>query len=302
MTALHFAARQGALEAVRALVDEPGFDINRADPDGATALIYATVNGHYDLARFLLDHGADPNIVDRYGRGPLYAAIDMNRPEPEPRPPVRTADQATALDIAVLALARGADPNAQLSGRVPSRCVNVCNSLGIEGATPLWRATRSNDVASVALLLEHRASVSLAARDGSTPLMVAAGQNWREEHSLGTEGESIDILTRLLSAGADVAATNKTGETALHGAAARGADDVVAFLVKKGARLDVKDQLGRTPLHTAMGIARVIRDGGGAPVDAAPKASTVGLLRSLMESRGIAVEPYIAPKQVSPNP
>ena len=71
-----------------------------ADPDGVTALTYATVNGHYDVAMYLLEHGADASIVDNYGRGVLYAAIDMNRPELEPRPPVNTEDRTTALDVA----------------------------------------------------------------------------------------------------------------------------------------------------------------------------------------------------------
>jgi hypothetical protein len=223
----------------------------------------------------------------------LYAAIDMNRPELEPRPPVNTDDHAAPLDVAELALAKGADIDAQLYGRIPSRCTNGCNSLGIEGTTALWRATRSNDVAAVRLLLRHGANITLAARDGSTPIMIAAGQGWRDEHSLGTERESIEILTQLLDAGAPVGATNAGGETALHGAAQRGADAVVRFLVERGARLDTKDKAGRTPLHTAMGIGLIVRNGGGAPVDAPPRTSTVALLRELMAARGIPVEDLV---------
>ncbi len=295
MTALMFAARQGALDAVRALVGSRATYIDFTDPDGVTSLVYATVNGHYDIAAYLLDHGADPNVVDNYGRGVLYAAVDMNRPEIEPRPPVRTSDRATALDVATAALAKGADVDAQLYGRIPSRCTNGCNSLGIEGSTALWRAARSNDVASVALLVQHHASVTLAARDGSTAFMIAAGQSWRDEHSLGSEEESIDILGRLLNAGIDVNAMNTAHETALHGAAARGADKVVAFLVAHGAALDATDAAGRTPLHSAMGIGQVIRNGGGAPMDALPRASTVKLLTELMLARGIAIKPYKRP-------
>ena len=296
MTALHYAARQGAFDAVRALVASPKLYVDMADPDGVTALTYATVNGHYDIAMYLLDHGADASIVDAYGRGVLYAAVDMSRPELEPRPPVNTDDRATALDVAELALAKGADIDAQLYGRIPSRCTNGCNSLGVEGATALWRAARSNDEAAVRLLLRHGADVSLATRDGSTPFMIAAGQSWRDEHSLGTERESVEILRQLLEAGAPIGATNTGGETALHGAAQRGADAVVRFLVERGARLDAKDKAGRMPLHTAMGIGLVVRNGGGAPVDAPPRTSTVALLRELMAARGIPEEPYARTK------
>jgi ankyrin repeat protein len=293
MTALQFAARQGALDSVRALVASPTLYVDQADPDGVTALTYAAVNGHYDVAMHLLEHGADPAIVDNYGRGVLYAVVDMNRPELEPRPPVIGDDRAMALDVAELALAKGADPDAQLYGRIPSRCTNGCNSLGIEGATALWRAARSNDVAAVRLLLRRGANINLAARDGSTPFMIAAGQSWRDEHSLGSERESIEILTELLDAGAPIGAANTAGETALHGAAMRGADAVVRFLVGRGAGLDVKDKAGRTPLHTAMGIGLIVRNGGGAPVDAPPRTSTVALLRELMTARGVAIEDYI---------
>jgi ankyrin repeat protein len=278
------------MDSVRALMTSPQLYVDAADPDGVTALTYATVNGHYDIAMYLLEHGADASIVDNYGRGVLYAAVDMSRPELEPRPPVNTSDRATALDVAELALAKGADVDAQLYGRIPSRCTNGCNSLGIEGATALWRAAKTNDAAAVRLLLRRGASVDLPARDGSTPFMIAAGQTWRDEHSLGTERESIEILTSLLQAGSPIGATNTAGETALHGAAMRGADAVVRFLVEHGARLDVKDKAGRMPLQTAMGIGLIVRNGGGAPVDAPPRTSTVAVLRELMTARGIPIE------------
>jgi ankyrin repeat protein len=141
-------------------------------------------------------------------------------------------------------------------------------------------------------LLRHHADIGVAARDGSTPFMIAAGLSWRDEHSLGTQKESIEILTLLIEAGASVGAASAEGETALHGAAARGADLVVTYLVEQGARLDAKDKAERTPLHTAMGIGLIVRNGGGAPVDAPPRTSTVALLRELMTARGIAIETY----------
>jgi ankyrin repeat protein len=295
MAVLHYAARQGALDAVRALASAPGIDLNLTDPDGVSALLYATFNGHYDTAAYLLEHGANPNVADHYGRTLLYAAIDMNRLEQEARPPVRTDDADTPLDLARLALDKGADPNAPITGKIPSRCANGCYAAGVEGATPLWRAARENDVAAVALLLSAGADPRLPARDGSTPLMVAAGQAWRDEHSLGTERESIAAITLLLATGLDVNETNAAGQTALHGAAGRGAAAVVKLLVDNGARLDIKDKLNRTPLDTAMGVGQIVRNGGGAPVDAPVKLDAAKMLRELMAARGVAVEPYSPP-------
>jgi ankyrin repeat protein len=295
MAVLHYAARQGALDAVRALASAPGIDLNLTDPDGVSALLYATLNGHYDTAAYLLEQGANPNVADHYGRTLLYATIDMSRLEPEPRPPARTDDTVTPLDLARLALDKGADPNAPITGKIPSRCANGCYTAGTEGATPLWRAARENDVAAVALLLSAGADPRLAARDGSTPLMIAAGQAWRDEHSLGTERESIDAIRLLLATGLDINETNAAGQTALHGAAARGASAVVKFLVDNDARLDIKDTLNRTPLDTAMGVAQIVRNGGGAPVDAPVKLDAAKMLRELMAAKGVAVEPYSPP-------
>jgi ankyrin repeat protein len=295
MAVLHYAARQGALDAVRALASAPGIDLNLTDPDGVSALLYATLNGHYDTAAYLLEQGANPNVADHYGRTLLYATIDMSRLEPEPRPPARTDDAVTPLDLARLALDKGADPNASITGKIPSRCANGCYTAGAEGATPLWRAARENDVPAVALLLSAGADPRLPARDGSTPLMIAAGQGWRDEHSLGTERESIDAITLLLATGLDINETNAAGQTALHGAAGRGAAAVVKFLVDHGARLDIKDTLNRTPLDTAMGVAQIVRNGGGAPSDAPVKLGAAKMLRELMEAKGVAIEPYGPP-------
>ena len=96
MTALHYAARQGSFEAVRALISAPRVNLDQADPDGVSALLYATLNGHFDVAAYLLESGADPKIADQYGRTVLFAALQMNRPDREPRQPARSEDTRDA--------------------------------------------------------------------------------------------------------------------------------------------------------------------------------------------------------------
>ena len=205
MTALHYAARQGAIDSVRALLASPKLYVDFADPDGVTALLYATVNGHYDVAMYLLEHGADPTIVDNYGRGVLYAAVDMNRPELEPRPPVSSEDRATALDVAEAGAGEG---------RGSRRAALRKNSEPLHQRLQLARHRRHDRALACGekqrrrrgpAAAQPRARTStLAARDGSTPFMIAAGQSWRDEHSLGSESESIAILTALLGAGAPI--------------------------------------------------------------------------------------------------
>ena len=55
-----------------------GADIDDPDPDEMSPLLMATESLNFDTARFLLERGADPNKWDRWGRAPLYAAVDMS--------------------------------------------------------------------------------------------------------------------------------------------------------------------------------------------------------------------------------
>jgi uncharacterized protein len=115
-----------------------------------------------------------------------------------------------------------------------------------------------------------------------TPVMAAAGLGSKEEDTTGrkkTEADAIASLKLCLDAGADVNATDLQGDTALHGAAQKGYDQVVQFLVDHGAKLDVKDKKGRTPLDAANGL---MGNGGFDGTRRDVHESTVALLRKLM--------------------
>src|SRR5262249_29953934 len=75
LTPLGFAARQGALESVKALV-EAGADVNQVTQYGWTPLLTATQNKYYKVGSYLLDHAANPNIANKGGWTPLYIATD----------------------------------------------------------------------------------------------------------------------------------------------------------------------------------------------------------------------------------
>src|ERR1043166_3158677 len=75
LTALLYAARDGCYECVEALL-AAGADMNLPTPEGVTHLMLALDNDHNDLARLLLDRGANPNFWDWWGRTALYIAID----------------------------------------------------------------------------------------------------------------------------------------------------------------------------------------------------------------------------------
>ena len=113
-----FAARQGAVDAARALADA-GADLNAQDPDGTPALTIAIVNGHHDVARLLLERGANPNVADAAGMTPLYAAVELHTVEmyPERKPLRRPAGAFGTLDLIELLLAKGAHPDSPLKTR-----------------------------------------------------------------------------------------------------------------------------------------------------------------------------------------
>jgi hypothetical protein len=136
------------------------------------------------------------------------------------------------------------------------------------------RAARAGDAVVMKLLLEKGADPKLTTKDGNTALMFAAGVGYRDKNTTGSESDALEALKVSLAAGLDLKQTNTRGETALHGAASRGADTIVLFLVERGSDLNAKTKQGHTPLDIAMGKASLAQ----LPV---PKDSTVALLRKL---------------------
>jgi ankyrin repeat protein len=282
-TALMYAARQGSLEATRALA-ESGADLNLADPDGTTALALAILNGHFDTAAILAEKGADPNIADVTGMAGLYAAVDMNTlGEIYGRPARKFTDKLTALDLLPILLAHGADPNATLKAATLTRAHTPGEpSLG-EGTTPLMRAAKNGDVAAMRVLMDHGADASLKQKNGTTTLMLAAGVGrgtgvFAKDYA--TEAELLAAVKLLVESGADLNAVNDAGQTALH-IAAQASDGIVKYLAEHGANLDAKDKQGRTALDVAMGVGLRARIGG----EPTMRESTAALLRQLMSSR-----------------
>src|SRR5437867_4959662 len=276
LTALLFAARQGQTDAVQALLDA-GVDINQTDSDGNSALVLTLLNSHYDLAQHFIDLGADPNGAAKDGRTPLYTAVEMHDADWSPLPARRVSDTLAPIDIINALLAKGENANAQLTAASPIKKVAQDNGdrTLAAGATAFMRAARSGDVPLMRLLLENKADPKLKNKDGLTALMVASGVSWNDKIR-GSEAEALETVKLCAELGLDVNGATDKGDTALHGAALRGADSIVKFLVEKGAKLDVKNKQELTPLDIALGR----RGPNVAPAE--PHESTVALLRQLM--------------------
>jgi ankyrin repeat protein len=237
-----------------------------------TPMIMALDNGFPEVARFLLEQGANAQVWDWWGRTPLYVAVTM-RGGRDSRAGRRSPE---SLAFITAVLAAGVNPNAQLAFKEPSRGGRdnrFADDLLTTGATPLIRAAQTFDNEVVRLLLAHGALVDLPNASGVTPFMAAAGIGTRGGGAgvLGPGAPdnvvalSLETMEILRQAGADVNAritdvtsltgriartnsmTGKQGQTALFQAAEAGRADVIRYLLQHGANPDIKDDAGRTP-------------------------------------------------------
>ncbi|HEX4274257.1 MAG TPA: ankyrin repeat domain-containing protein [Bryobacteraceae bacterium] len=290
LTALLFAVRQGELDCVKFLVTGARVDVNQPSVDGSTPLLVAVQNGYYEVAAFLIQHGADPNLANQKGWTPLYLAVKNRNPETTALPAPGTDG---VLEILGTLLDHGANPNLRIKEATEIHQGMTALWLKEAGATPLLRAALCGDLTVVRMLLAHKADPLIPTFDNTTPLMVAAGVGWADgmlrEYS---EDQTLEVVKLLLSLGADVNAANDHGITALHGAGYKGANKTVQFLVERGAKLDALDKgedygfgvssTRMTPLNWAEGVPIGMSS-------AIYHTDTVELMSKLMKARGIPV-------------
>jgi uncharacterized protein len=246
MTALLFASRGGHLDAVRALVDA-GADVNQVSAgDRSSPLVIAVSNGHYEVGQFLVDHGADPNLANVDGLTPLYATIDMQYAPVSWAPnPLTVQEKVSHLDLMKSLLAHRANPNAKLTRKLWFRPTSHNQQwISTVGTTPFWRAAQGTDVPAMRALVAGGADPTVPSAAGTTALMVAAGLGYAGNFSQNLPDSWLAAVKYCLELGLDINAADNQGYTALHGAAYRGDNDLVRFLVDKGAKLDARTRRG----------------------------------------------------------
>ncbi len=129
------------------------------------------------------------------------------------------------------------------------------NRLNRISATPFMLAAKGVDHRLMRILADHGADPPLRNADNTTALMLAAGTNIVDlGKDSGTDDDALEAVKLVWSLTNLINESDDQGETPLHGAAFRGAEKVVRFLIEKGAKLDAKTNIGWTPLTVAHGI------------------------------------------------
>ncbi|MSO21376.1 MAG: ankyrin repeat domain-containing protein [Acidobacteria bacterium] len=311
-TPLLFAAQQGDIAATQLLL-QAGADVD--DASGAvqsnrgaftaagymrvvesrgqmTPLLLATISGQEEMAIFLAEHGANPNASDSSGSVLHYAVrkgiVYVNRQDSNGMGDSPLARRPNMTRLAKVLLDKGANPNVRLKRNPESGSL-----ISPVGATPLVLAAASSDVELVRMLLDHGADPSIATEKNTTALMLAAGVGRSEDRLPGDETGALEAIKLLLAHGAKPDAVNQDdAQCALHGAARIGSNDIIEYLVQQGARMEVMDSMGQTPLSLASGvITKGTYNVSKSPFG--PHPSTVELLRRLgaksLEEAGVQV-------------
>jgi ankyrin repeat protein len=289
LSALHFTAREGHVESAKALI-EAGADVNLPNPgDHTTPFLTAIINGHFDLAMYMLERGASPHLAAANGVSPLYAVLN-NVWAPKslyPGPKAYQQQRTTYLDVMKALLDKGADPNVRLNKKIWYQAYNS-DFAGVDesGATPFWRAAYASDVDAMKLLVAYGADpgiptikpagrpragdVTRVVEDVSPlppvpvggpavpPLLAASGVGYGEgfaanSHRYAATGFLPAIKYLVEELHADVNAVDHEGNTAVHLAASRGDTASILYLVSKGADVTRVNREGKTTVDLANG-------------------------------------------------
>ena len=307
LTALLLAAREGLDDTVFALVDG-GADINQVSAsDHTSPLLMAAINGHFDLAARFVARGADVRLASDAGATPLYGVLNMQwAPKARHPQPAKYMQQKIGyLELAEMILKAGADPNARLTKTLWYTTYNRdLLSVDRTGATAFWWAAYTLDVPAMRLLLKYGADPNIPtakvperyeeggpdpnAPDRSglapvpwygpavSPIHAASGVGYGlgfagNTHRHVPDGWLPAVKFLVEELGADVNARDHNGYTPLHHAASRGDNELIRYLVSKGADVKAVARSGQTTVDMANGPVQRVQ----------PFPDTIALLESL---------------------
>ena len=310
LTALLLAARDGHLESAVALVDAGADVNQQAEGHLTSPLLMASINGHYDLGMELLERGADPNLKNVSGGTPLYGAINSRWiAQPfHPQPADHLRQETSHIEFMEALLDAGADIDARLERKQWYTTYNT-DQLGVNraGATAFWRAAYALDIPAMKMLVARGADPNIPTMKvpertlrrltdltleeptedpsglpevpyggpGVHPIHAAAGVGYglglaanSHRHAPDAWMPALKYLVEEL--GADPAARDHNGYSVIHHAASRGDNEMILYLISKGADPLAVARTGQSTVDLANGPAQRIN----------PFPETIALLES----------------------
>lgn len=215
-TSLHFAASLGDLSKVAMLLKHNSYTDTR-DHNRQTPLHYAIQSGNTEVAKYLIDHGANLNVHDNYYQKTNTKYVYY-------KTPLHYAIESGNIEIAKYLIDRGANPNIQ----------------DAYSKTPLYSAIYSGNTEIVKYLLDHNADPNSKSYY-TFPLLA------------GIKLGNAEIVKSLIEYGADLGIKNTSAQTLLHYAIELKHTEIAKYLIDRGIDVDTRDiSSGKSPLHFAM--------------------------------------------------
>ena len=221
-TLLIIAAEKGYPDIAKVLLDK-GAEVDRRDVEDFTALYIASAYGYIDTVRVLLDRGADVNYPNSGKFTALYIASENGH-----------------TDIVKMLLDKGADVNYINDGKF----------------TALYHASDNGHADIVKLLLDKGADVNYLNDENFTALYIASDKGY------------IDVVKIILEKSVEIDRLNKGKYTSLYIASENGHAEIVKMLLEKGANVNYLNDSGKfTALYAATknrhaDVVRVLLDKG----------------------------------------
>ena len=293
LTALLFAVRDGSDECVARLL-EAGAKVNHvSEGDHTSPLLMATINGRFDMAKMLLEKGADVKLQSDAGATPLYATINVQWAAKSlyPQPTAQLQQTTPYLELMESFLKAGVDVNVRLKKHLWFMSYNF-DLLGVNtvGATAFWRAAYGTDVPAMKLLVKYGADITIptikptgrlpgddsggadaaAGKDpsglapipdggpGVYPIHAATGVGYGEGFAANSHRHAPDAWMAsakylIEELKIDVNMRDHNGYNAVHHAAARGDNALITYLAGKGGDIMAVSRRGQTTADMANG-------------------------------------------------
>ncbi|WP_396216245.1 ankyrin repeat domain-containing protein [Gemmatimonas sp.] len=293
LTPLLFAVREGNDDVMLRLL-AAGANINHvSEGDHTSPLLMATINGRFDMARVLMEKGADVKLASDAGATPLYAVLNTQWAPKSlyPQPTAQMQQKISHVELMEMMLKAGADPNVRLKKHLWFMSYNF-DLLGVNtvGATPFWRAAYGLDVPAMKLLVQYKADPTVptikpigrlpgddAPEEGAAggadpsglppipdggpgvyPIHAASGVGYGEGFAANSHRHAPDawipaVKYLIEEMKADPNARDHNGYNPLHHAAARGDNELIQYLMSKGTDVKVLSRRGQTTADMANG-------------------------------------------------